>query len=82
MDQDTAHAAKHTERTQRCTGAQLPRRPHTKHNTPSVHTAEQEPTGPGHRTRNTTRRAWTPLSSSQVAQDRSHATQHAERAHR
>ena len=51
-------------------------------NTQSGHTGEQEPSGPGHRTRNTTNRAGTPVNSSQVAQDPAHATQHTERAHR
>ena len=46
------------------------------------HTGEQEPSGPGHRTRNTTPRAGTPVNRSQVAQDTAHATQHTERAHR
>ena len=44
-------------------------------------TAEQEPSGPGHRTRNTTHRAGTPVNRSQVAQDTAHAKQHTERAH-
>ena len=51
-------------------------------NTPSGHSGEQEPGGPGHRTRNTTHRAGTPVNRSQVAQDTAHAKQHTERAHR
>ena len=62
--------------------AKWPRTPHTQHNTPSGHTVEQEPSGPGHRTRKTTHRAGTPVNESQVAQDTAHATQPAERAHR
>ena len=50
--------------------------------TPSGHTGEQEPGGPGHRTRDTTRRAGTPVNRSQEAQDTAHAKQHTERAHR
>ena len=52
------------------------------HNTRSEHTGEQEPSGPGHRSRNTTHRAGTPVNRSQVAQDTAHATQHTEPAHR
>ena len=51
------------------------------HNTPSEHTGDREPSGTGHRTRNTTHRADTPVNRSQVAQDPAHATQHTERAH-
>ena len=46
------------------------------------HTGEQEPSGPGHRTRNTTHQAGTPVNGSQLVQDTAHATQHTERAHR
>ena len=59
--------------------------PHTQHSTPSAHTGEQEPSGPGLRTQNTcnaTRRARTRLNRSQVAEDKAHAGQRAERAHR
>ena len=52
------------------------------HSTQNGHTGEQEPSGPGHRTRNTARQAGTPVNESQVAQDTAHATQHAEREHR
>ena len=38
-------------------------------NTPSRHPGEQEPSGPGHRTRKATHRACTPVNRSQVAQD-------------
>ena len=56
--------------------------PDTQHNTRSVRTGEQEPTGPGQSRRNTTHRARTLVNSSQVAQDTAHATQHTKRAHR
>ena len=39
------------------------------HNTPREHTDEQEPSGPGHRTRDRTHRAGTLVSRIQVAQD-------------
>ena len=39
------------------------------HNTPSGHTSKQEPSGPGHRTCNTTHQAGTPVNRSQVAED-------------
>ena len=80
--QDTAHATPRTERAHRRTGAKWPRGPHTLHNTPSRHTGEQEPSGPGHRTRNTTHRAGTPVNRSQVAQKTAHTTQRTEWAHR
>ena len=80
--QDTAHATPKAQRTQRETGATWDRTPKTPHNTPSVRTGEQEPSGPGNCTRNITRRAYTPVNGSNVAQDTAHATQHAERAHR
>ena len=38
-----------------------------RHNTPSEHTGEQEPSGPGHRTPNTAHRASTPVNKSQGA---------------
>ena len=41
-------------------------------NTPSGHTGEQEPSGPGHRTREAKHRAGTPVNRSQVAQDTAH----------
>ena len=50
-------------------------------NAPSGHTGEQEPSGPGHRTSNSTHQAGTPVNKSQVAQGSAHATQHAEGAH-
>ena len=52
------------------------------HNTPGGRTGEQEPSGPEHRTRNTTHRAIIPVNRSQEAQDTAHTTQHTERAHR
>ena len=80
-DQIRGYFTQQTERAHRCTGAKWPRTPHTHNNTPSGHTSEQEPSGPGHRTRNTTHRAGTPVNRSQVAQDTAHAKQHTERAH-
>ena len=50
--------------------------------TRSGHTGEQEPSGPGHRTRKETHRARTPVNRSQVAQDTPQAKHHTERAHR
>ena len=58
------------------------RTPHTQHNKPRGHTGEQEPSGPGHRTRKATHRSGTPVKRSQVAQDTAQANQHTERAHR
>ena len=54
----------------------------TPHNTPSGRIGEQEPSGPGHRTHNTTHRAGASVNRSQVAQDTAHTTQHTEPAHR
>ena len=82
MAQDTAQATQHAERAHRRKGVKWPRTPHMQHNTPSGHTGEQEPSGPGHRTRNTTRRAGTLLNRSQVAQDTAQAKQHTEGADR
>ena len=81
----TPHAqpkAQHTERAHRCTRAKRPRTPYTQHNPLSGRTGAQEPSGPGHRTRNTTHRAGAPVNRSQVAQDTAHAKQHTQRAHR
>ena len=50
------------------------------HNTFSVHKVEQKPSGPGHRTSNTPRRAYTRVNRSQVAQDTPHTAQDTERA--
>ena len=64
-------------------GVSTPQRhPAQQHNTPSRHTGEQEPGGPGHRTRKTSHRAGAPVNRSQEAQDTAHAKQHTERAHR
>ena len=82
MAQDTAHASQDAERTHRCTGAKWLRTPYMQHNTPSVHTDEQEPGGRGHRTHSTTHRVYTLLNSSKVAGETTHATQHAERPQR
>ena len=80
--QDTEHAKQHTEKAHRRTGAKWPRTPHKQSNAQSRHTGEQEPSGSGHRTRNTAHPAGTPVNRSQVAYDTAHATQHAERVHR
>ena len=82
MAQDTAHAKQRSKRAHQCTGAKWARTPHTQNNIPSGRTGKQEPSGPGHGTGNTARRAGTPVNRSQVAQDTAHATQHAERAQR
>ena len=82
MAQDTAHATQHTGRAHRRTGAKWPRTLHTQHNTPSEHTGEQKPRGPGHRTRKATHQAGAPVKRSQVAQDTAPATQHTQRAYR
>ena len=82
VGQHTAHATQHSERTHRSTGAKWPRTPRMQQNALSEHTGEQEPSAPGHRTRNTTLRARTFVNRSQVAQDTAQATQHTERAHR
>ena len=79
---DTAHETQHVERTHPCTGAKWRRTPHTQHNTPSVHTCEQKPSGPGHCTHSTKHGACTPVNRSQVAQETAHASQEAERTHR
>ena len=62
--------------------ARRPRTPYTQHHAQSVHTDEQEPEGPGHRTHNTTRRACAPVNWSQGAQDTVHATPDTGLAHR
>ena len=82
MAQDTAVATGHTGRAHRLTGAKWPRTPPTQHNAPSEHTGQQEPSGQGHHTHNTTHRAHTPLTRSQVAQDTADAAPHSEPAHR
>ena len=82
MVQDTAHATQHTEQARRLTVAKWPRISQAQHNTQSGHTGEQEPSGPGQRTRNTTHQAGTPVNRSQVAQDIAQAKQRTERAHR
>ena len=53
-----------------------------KSDTPSGLTGEQEPSGPGHCTRNETHRAGTPVNRSHEAQVAAHAKQHPEPAHR
>ena len=82
MAQDTAQTKQHTEGAHRSTGAKWPRTPHTQHIIPSGLTGEQEPSGLGQRTRNTTSHAGTPVNRSQVAQDSARAKQRTERAHR
>ena len=80
--QDTTHLIQDTERAHQGTGVKRPTTPHTQHNPPRGHTSEQEPSGPGHRTRNTTHQAGTPVNRSQGAQDTAHTTQHTDQAHR
>ena len=60
----------------------MPRTPQTRHSPQEVRTGEQEQSGPGHRTRNTTHRATTPVNRSHVGQNTAQATQHNEHAHR
>ena len=55
--------------------------PHTQSNALSGHTGEQEPSGPGHRTRNTAHRAGTQVNRSQLAKDTAPSKQHTEGAH-
>ena len=74
--------AQHTEQAHRCTRAKRPRTPYTQHNPLSGRTGEQEPSGPGHRTRNTTHRAGALVNMSQVARDTAQAKQRTERARR
>ena len=80
--QDTTHTAQHTGWAHRGTRAKWPRTPHTQHNTPSVHTVEQDPSGLGHHTHSTTYRACTPVKRSEWAKDTAHAMQQAKRIHR
>ena len=54
---------------------------YTTQHTPRGHTAEQEPSGPGHRTHRTTHRTSTPVNRSYVAQDTAHTAQHTEQTH-
>ena len=82
LDQDTAHAMQRTEQADGSTGAKWPRTPHMQRNGPSDHTGEQEPSDPGHCTRNTTHRASTPRNRSPVAQDTAHAMQRTKHTHR
>ena len=82
MAQGAAHATPSTQRAHQGTGAKRRRTTHTQHNAPSEHTDEQEPSGPGHGTRNTTQRAGTPVNSSRVAEDNANTTQHTELAQR
>ena len=67
MAEDTAYAKQRTERADRWTGAKWPRTPHKQHNKPRGHTSEQEPSGPGHRTRKATHRAGALVNRSEVA---------------
>ena len=53
---------------------------HTQRSAAGERTGEQEPRGPGHRTRNTTQRASALVNRSQVAQDTAYRTKHKERA--
>ena len=80
--QDTAHATQRTERAHRWAGAKWPRTPHKQSKGRSAHTGEQEPSGPGHRTLNTTHRAGIPVNRSQMAQDTAQAKQRTQGPHR
>ena len=62
--------------------AATPRTRNPRHNTPSEHIGEQEQSGQGHPTPNTTHQAGTPMNRSQVAQDTAHTKQHTEPTHR
>ena len=48
--------------------------PYTQHHTRSEHTGEQEPGGPGHRTRNTTHGACTPAAQNKARRSRAGTT--------
>ena len=80
MAQDTSQAKQRTERAHQSTGAKWSCTPHTQHKRQSGHTGEQEPSGPGHRTRNTTNHAGGPMNRSKVAQDTADAKQRTEGA--
>ena len=80
MAKDTAHRTQHIERAHRGTGTNRGGIPHTQQNTLRGHTGEQEPSGQGHRTHNTTHRAGTRMNRSQLANNKD-TTQHTERAH-
>ena len=82
MAQDTANAKQHTERAPWLTGAKWPRTPQEQSKGRSGRTGDQEPSGQGHGTRNTTHRAGTLVNRSHEAQDTAHAKQHTEWAHR
>ena len=56
--------------------AETPRTRNPQRNTPSEHTGEQEPSGPGRRTPNAAHQASTPVNRSQGAQDTVRTTQH------
>ena len=75
MGQDTADTTRHTERPHRSTRAKWPRTPHTKHNSASEHTGQQDSSGPRHDTRNTTHRADPAVNRSKVALNTTHTTQ-------
>ena len=78
MTKNTAHTRQHTGHAHGRRGVKCPRTPQTHHNTASLHTGDQEPSGPGHRTCNTTHGACIPVNRSQVAEDTAQATQHTE----
>ena len=80
MARHTAQAKQHTEAGGPVNRSQVAKDNAHTDNTPSGHTGEQEPSGPGHRTSKATHRARTPLKRSQVAQDTAHAKQRTERA--
>ena len=83
------HTKKETKKTERReqgrTRADAQKRNTPQHTTQSIthlHTGEQAPSGQGHRTRNTTHQACTPVNRSQVAQDVEYTTKNTERADR
>ena len=76
----TQHTAQHTGQAHRGTRAKKPRKSRTQRNAPSEHNGEQESSGAGRRTRNTTHPAATPVNRSQLVQDTAHKTQCAKRA--
>ena len=81
MAQDAADAPPSSERAHQCRGAKWPGTPQKQHNTPSRHTGEQEPGGPGHRTHNTTHRAGTAVNRSQEAKDTANTQRNAPSEH-
>ena len=80
MAKNTTHTAQRTELARCRRGAKWCRTRHTQQNAPSEHTGQQEPSGPGHRTRNTAHGVGTPVYMGEVAKKTGQATQRSERA--